>query len=60
MTSFARRFAIAAVSFVLAWVAAALVGMWLFGSANFLVWVIATIVGVTAYAAVPLLDRPAR
>jgi hypothetical protein len=58
MTSFTRRFMIAAVSFVLAWTAAAFVATWLFGSGNVLVWVTAAIVGLTAYVAVSVREGP--
>ena len=34
---------------MIAWLAVTLVATWLFGSANFLVWVIAAIVGAAVY-----------
>ena len=51
MTTVARRVAIAFGSFVIAWLAATLAARLLFGSGNVLVWVIATVVGVTTYLA---------
>jgi len=49
MLKIARRVGIAFGSFVIAWLAVSLVAVWLFGSANFLVWVIAAIVGAAVY-----------
>ena len=49
MTNVVRRLAIAVGSFLIAWLAVALVATWLFGSGNFLVWVLAALVGVTVY-----------
>ena len=57
MFKFARRVGIAFGSFVIAWFAVSLVGGWLFGSANFLVWVIAAIVGVGVYLEILRRDR---
>lgn len=51
MPTVARRFAIAAASFVLAWLAATLLAGWVFGSGNMLVWVFATLVGISTYLA---------
>jgi hypothetical protein len=59
MANIARRAAIALGAFVLAWVAAALGAIWLFGSGNFLVWVIAAAAGVGAYLAILWRDRRA-
>ena len=59
MAQVARRVGIAAGAFVLAWLAAALVGQWLFGSGNVLVWVIAAVVGVVVYVAIPQRDQRA-
>ena len=44
MLTIARRVGIAFGSFVIAWLAVSLVAGWVFGSANFLVWVIAAVV----------------
>jgi hypothetical protein len=49
MAKFARRVGIAFGSFVIAWLAVSLVAGWLFGSGNFLVWVIAAVVGAGVY-----------
>ena len=49
MTRIVRRLGIALGSFVLAWLVVALVAIWLFGSGNFLVWVLAALVGATVY-----------
>ena len=49
MFRFARRVGIAFGSFVIAWLAVSLVAGWLFGSGNFLVWVIAAVVGAAVY-----------
>jgi len=57
MAKVARRVGIAFGSFVIAWVAAKLVGEWLFGSANFIVWVIAAIVGAGVYFELMRRDR---
>lgn len=57
MFKFARRVGIAFGSFVIAWFAVSLVGGWLFGSVNFLVWVIAAIVGVGVYLEILRRDR---
>ena len=59
MPKVARRVGIAVGSFALAWIAVSLVARWLFGSGNFLVWVIAAVVGVAAYLAIPRLDQRA-
>ena len=57
MVKVARRVGIAFGSFVIAWIAAKLMGEWLFGSANFLVWVIAAVVGVGVYLYMLRRDR---
>jgi ABC-type uncharacterized transport system permease subunit len=57
MSKIARRVGIASGAFVLAWLAAALVAAWLFGSGNILVWVIAAVVGVIAYFAILRRDQ---
>ena len=49
MFKIARRLGIALGSFVIAWLAVSLVAGWLFGSGNFLVWVIAAVVGAGVY-----------
>ena len=51
MPTVARRVAIAFGSFAIAWLAATLAARLLFGSGNILVWVIATVVGASAYLA---------
>ena len=51
MPTVARRVGIAVGSFILAWLAATFVARWLFGSGNILVWVIAAVVGISAYLA---------
>ena len=57
MPKVARRVGIAFGSFALAWLVVTLVARWLFGSGNILVWVIAAVVGVTAYAAILRRDQ---
>ena len=57
MAKVARRVGIAFGSFVIAWLAVSLVGGWLFGSANFLVWVIAAVVGAGVYVELLRRDR---
>jgi hypothetical protein len=57
MAKVARRVAIAFGAFVIAWLAIALVAVWLFGSGNFLVWAFAAVVGVGVYIALPRLER---
>jgi hypothetical protein len=57
MAMVARRVAIAFGAFVVAWLAAALMAIWLFGSGNILVWVIAAVVGVLVYLAILWRDR---
>jgi hypothetical protein len=57
MTSVARRIGIAFGSFVIAWLAVSLVAGWLFGSGNFLVWVIAAVVGAGVYLDILRRDR---
>jgi hypothetical protein len=59
MANVARRAGIVLGAFLLAWVAAALAALWLFGSGNFLVWVIAAAAGVGAYVAILWRDRRA-
>jgi len=53
----ARRVGIALGSFVIAWLAVSLVAGWLFGSANFLVWVFAAVVGAGVYLDILRRDR---
>ena len=53
----ARRVGIAFGAFVIAWFAAALVAGWLFGSGNFLVWVIAAVIGAAVYLDLLRRDR---
>jgi len=57
MVKVARRVGIAFGSFVIAWLAVSLVAGWIFGSANFLVWVIAAIVGAAVYLDILRRDR---
>ena len=57
MVKVARRVGIAFGSFVITWFAVSLVGGWLFGSVNFLVWVIAAVVGAGAYLNILRRDR---
>lgn len=57
MASVARRAGVAVGSFILAWLVVTLVARWLFGSGNFLVWVIAAIVGVIVYLALLRRDQ---
>jgi hypothetical protein len=57
MVTVARRIGIALGSFVIAWFAVSLVAGWLFGSGNFLVWVIAAIVGAGVYLDILRRDR---
>ena len=58
MTRVARRVGIAFGAFVIAWLAVSLVAGSLFGSGNFLVWVIAAVVGAAVY--VDILRRDTR
>jgi hypothetical protein len=44
-------------SFVIAWLAIALVANWLFGSGNVLVWVLAAVVGAGVYLELLRRDR---
>jgi hypothetical protein len=57
MSKAARRVGIAFGSFVIAWLAIALVARWLFGSGNFLVWVFAAVVGAGVYVVLLWRDR---
>lgn len=57
MTTFARRIGITMGAFVLTWLAAALAAIWIFGSGNSLVWVLAALVGAIVYLAIPWLDE---
>lgn len=57
MVRVARRVGIAFGSFVIAWLAVALVANWLFGSGNFLVWVFAAVVGAVVYVVLLWRDR---
>jgi hypothetical protein len=59
MAKVARRVAIAFGAFVIAWLAIALVAVWLFGSGNFLVWVFAAVVGAGVYLVLLRRDRSA-
>jgi hypothetical protein len=51
MPKVVRQVGIVLGSFVVAWLAAAVLARWLFGSGNILVWVIAAVAGVGAYFA---------
>jgi hypothetical protein len=53
----ARRVGIALGSFVIAWFAVSFVAGWLFGSGNFLVWVLAAVVGAAVYLDISRRDR---
>jgi len=53
----ARRVGIAFGAFVIAWIAATLAGVWLFGSANFLSYVIAALVAIAVYLEIMRRDR---
>ncbi|HEY8167231.1 MAG TPA: hypothetical protein VIF84_00825 [Candidatus Limnocylindrales bacterium] len=57
MFKFIRRIGIAFGAFVISWLAADLLADWLFGSGNFLVWVLAAIVGFGVYLAMLRRDR---
>jgi hypothetical protein len=57
MSKIARRVGIAFGSFVIAWFAVTWLAEWVFGSANFLVWVIAAVVGVGVYLDILRRDR---
>jgi hypothetical protein len=57
MAKVGRRVGIAFGSFVIAWLAVSLVAGWLFGSGNFLVWVIAAVVGAGVYLEILRRDR---
>ena len=57
MFKLARRVGIALGAFVIAWLAIALVAVWLFGSGNFLVWVFAAVVGAGVYLDLLRRDR---
>jgi hypothetical protein len=57
MAKVARRVAIAFGSFAVAWLAVSLVAGWIFGSANILAWVFASVVGVGVYLAILRRDR---
>lgn len=52
-----RRIATAFGAFVLAWLAAAVLARWLFGSGNILVWVIAALIGAVVYLALRRQER---
>ncbi len=45
----ARRVGLTIASFVIAWLAIALLANWLFGSGNVLIWVLAAVVGAGVY-----------
>lgn len=49
----ALRLGIALAAFAVAWIVISVVAVWLFGSANVLVWVLAALVGEAAYLLVP-------
>jgi apolipoprotein N-acyltransferase len=53
----ARRVGIALGSFVIALVAISLVAVWLFGSSNFLAYVLAAVIGAGTYLAILGRDR---
>ena len=53
----ARRVGLAIGSFVIAWLAIALLANWLFGSGNVLVWVLAAVVGAGVYLELLRRDR---
>ena len=57
MVTVARRVGIAFGAFVLAWLAVSLVAIWLFGSGNILVWVIAAVVAAGVYLEMLRRDR---
>ena len=57
MLKIARRVGIAFGAFVIAWLAATLAGVWLFGSANFLSYVIAAVVAIGVYLEILRRDR---
>lgn len=57
MVKVARRVGIAFGSFVIAWLAVALVARWLLGSGNILAWVIAVVVGAGVYLDILRRDR---
>jgi uncharacterized membrane protein YesL len=57
MLQIARRIVIAVGAFVIAWLAATLAGVWLFGSANFLSYVIAAFVAISVYLDLLRRDR---
>jgi hypothetical protein len=57
MVQLARRVGIAFGAFVIAWLTVSLVAVWLFGSANFLSYVIAAAVGIGVYLAILRQDR---
>lgn len=52
-----RRVGLAIGSFVIAWLAIALLANWLFGSGNVLVWVLAAVVGAGVYLDLLRRDR---
>ena len=53
----ARRLGITFGSFVIAWVALLVLGEWLFGSVNFLIWVFSAVVGAVVYLVMLRRDR---
>ncbi len=53
----ARRVGLAIGSFVIAWLAIALLANWLFGSGNVLVWILAAVVGAGVYLDLLRRDR---
>jgi hypothetical protein len=57
MPKIARRVAIAFGAFIIAWFSVAFLATWLFGSGNFLVWVIAAVVGAGVYLGILWRDR---
>ena len=60
MGKFGRRIGIAVAAFVVAWLAIALAAVWLFGSGNVLVYVLAAAVGAGVYLAMWWRDRSVR
>jgi len=57
MVKVARRLGITFGSFVIAWVALFLLGRWVFGSGNILIWVFAAVVAAVVYLEILRRDR---
>lgn len=55
-----RRIGIAVAAFVVAWLAIAVAAIWLFGSGNVLVYVLAAVVGIGVYLAMWWRERSSR